>query len=609
MQLFHCRLAWVCGLLLLSACSPPATAATPDAITPDGGRYYGPLQDGKLHGRGRIEWDNGARYEGEFAHGLMSGRGRMTFVDDYRYDGEFRDGSMNGHGRMQFHDGTVYTGEFRNDLFHGNGLYKLADGAVYEGNFKAGHFSGQGRYTDAASTYRGEFKHDKFSGAGELTYNDGRKYRGQFANGEYHGHGRYETPTGEVYEGTFVKGAFTGTGSHRRKDGDEYRGDFRDWLMHGQGRYVDASGDVYEGRFARNVLSGRGKYVGRGVTYEGQFKNWRPHGYGVMRLANGDVYTGNFADGMYDGAGTLKYARARANGRIYERGLWRFGMLDNGSADRAKTAANVESALYSQRKLLNDALAALRPRDPAQTNMYLLAVAGDGAQEVFRREVEFVKDQFDRRFGTHGRSLALINSRNTVSAAPMATRTSMREALLRMAALMDKEKDILFLFLTSHGSKQHELTLGQNGMDLPGVSAPELQALLKQTGIRWKVVVVSACYSGGFIDRLKDDHTLVIAAARRDRRSFGCADENDFTHFGRAFFKEALPHSSSFGEAFQKASVLVTDWEAQELTGQANRDSEHSLPQIHNPDAIDRHLQHWWAQHAPGTQASSGSTR
>lgn len=607
---FHRRLSFVYGLFLLCAYPLSAAVTAPDAITPDGGRYYGPLQNGQLHGRGRLEWDNGTRYEGEFVHGLMSGRGRMTLPDDYRYDGDFRQGNMNGRGRMQFHDGAVYIGEFRNNLFHGHGRYKLADGAIYEGNFKAGRFSGPGRYTDAASTYRGEFAHDKFSGRGELAYNDGRKYRGEFAHGEFHGTGRYDTPAGDVYEGTFVKNEFTGTGTRRRKDGAQYRGDFRNWLMHGRGRFTDASGNVYEGRFADDALNGRGKFVGGGVSYEGEFKDWRPHGHGVMRLANGNVYTGGFADGMYEGRGTLKYARVRADGRTYERGVWRYGRLDNGAADRTKTAMNVESALYTQRTLLNNALAALQPRDPKQTNMYLLAVAGDGSQEVFRREVEFVQDQFDRRFGTRGRSLALINSRNTVTSAPMATQTSLREALLRMAAQMDKDKDILFLFLTSHGSKKHELTLDQNGMNLRGVSAKALRALLKQTGIRWKVVVVSACYSGGFIDPLKDDGTLIIAAARHDRRSFGCADENDFTHFGRAFFKEALPNSRSFGEAFQKASVLVKEWEAKEFKGDGKiAEGDFSLPQIHNPKAIDRHLQHWWVQHAAGTQASSGSAR
>ena len=55
----------------------PLSVTQPDAVTPDGGRYYGPLVGGMRHGHGRVEWDNGSRYEGEFAQGLFSGHGRL----------------------------------------------------------------------------------------------------------------------------------------------------------------------------------------------------------------------------------------------------------------------------------------------------------------------------------------------------------------------------------------------------------------------------------------------------------------------------------------------------------------------------------------------------
>jgi len=77
-------------------------------------------------------------------------------------------------------------------------------------------------------------------------------------------------------------------------------------------------------------------------------------------------------------------------------------------------------------------------------------------------------------------------------------------------------------------------------MELPGLSAQRLGELLRDSGIRWKVVLISACYSGGFIDPLADERTLVITASRADRTSFGCADTNELTDFGRAYFKEAL---------------------------------------------------------------------
>jgi hypothetical protein len=568
-----------------------AANRTPDAVTPDGGRYYGSLKDGKLHGRGRLEWKGGAFYEGEFRDGQMAGRGKMREVD-----------------------GSAYVGRFRNGDFNGRGRYRTADGDVYEGSFRHGRFHGHGRLTAASVTYEGEFRQGHFWGRGEAHYSDGRKYQGDFVRGRYQGKGRFEYPDGAVYEGDFVKDDFTGSGTYTRKDGARYEGEFSSWRMHGKGRYSDSDGNVYEGRFVNGEFTGPGRWNGKGAgSYEGEFRQWRFHGQGVLKLPNGDEYSGGFAHGMYEGEGRLRYAKPRADGATQASGKWRFGRLDEGEAARERAKADVELALYGQRSLLDKALAGIVATDPAKINLYLLAVAGDGAQEVFRREVEFVRGEFDRVFATLGRSVALVNSRTTVATAPMATVTSIRESLFVIASRMDKDRDILFLFLTSHGSKEHELTLNQNNMTLRGLRAQELGNLLRESGIRWKVVVVSACYSGGFIDAIGDEGALVMTAARRDRQSFGCADDNDFTYFGRAFFKEALPGSSSFQEAFAKAEMLVKEWETKHAktayasggagqAGRAARDEEFSLPQIHDAKPIREHLQRWWAQQLVGKE-------
>ncbi|MEC5216051.1 hypothetical protein RCH09_000988 [Actimicrobium sp. GrIS 1.19] len=267
------------------------------------------------------------------------------------------------------------------------------------------------------------------------------------------------------------------------------------------------------------------------------------------------------------------------------------------AAQQALIERQVEVALYAQRPLLDKSLATIAPSDPNRIGMYFLGVAGDGTQEVFRREVEFVRNQFDRDFHTEGRSVVLINSRNTVQTTPMATGTSVRETLAAIAAKMDRDKDILFLFLTSHGSPDHVLSLAQLGMDLPPLSAGDLATLLKQQRIRWKVIVISACYAGGFVAPLKDDHTLIIAAARYDRSSFGCADDNDFTYFGRAFFKESVSASRSFDQAFQKASNLITRWEQSDRVRAGKQQVVlHSYPQISSPAPIAAYLEQWRQQ-------------
>jgi hypothetical protein len=78
------------------------------------------------------------------------------------------------------------------------------------------------------------------------------------------------------------------------------------------------------------------------------------------------------------------------------------------------------------------------------------------------------------------------------------------------------------------------------------------------------VLVVSACYSGGFVEPLKDDHTLIITAADATHESFGCSSGEKFTWFGKAYFNEALRGSYSFTTAFASARETIRKWEAEQ---------------------------------------------
>ena len=129
----------------------------------------------------------------------------------------------------------------------------------------------------------------------------------------------------------------------------------------------------------------------------------------------------------------------------------------------------------------------------------------------------------------------------------------------------------------------HELNLDQPRLQLADLPASELAALLAPLKQRNKVVVISACYSGGFIPPLKDEKTLVMTAARADRVSFGCSEENDFTYFGRALFAEALGETDNLERAFELAKERVAEREQSD-------GFEPSEPQIWAPRGV---LQHW----------------
>jgi Peptidase C13 family len=128
---------------------------------------------------------------------------------------------------------------------------------------------------------------------------------------------------------------------------------------------------------------------------------------------------------------------------------------------------------------------------------------------------------------------------------------------------LDPEKDVLVLYLTAHGSRSHQLSAVLEPMNLDGVNAPRLRRYLDESGIKNRVIIISACFSGGFIDTLADDNTLILTASDAERTSFGCGNESDFTYFGRALFKHGLVETVSLPNAFAKALPVIKAWEAE----------------------------------------------
>ncbi len=229
------------------------------------------------------------------------------------------------------------------------------------------------------------------------------------------------------------------------------------------------------------------------------------------------------------------------------------------------------------------------PSDPEAINLYFVGVAGFSRQDVFRKELDFIHAQFDQQFGTAGRSLVLINHNDTLTNIPMATPHSIEQALQAVAGKMNPDKDILFLYLTSHGSAKHEFSIVQQGMSLPDLTAERLGEMIKALPIKWKVIAVSACYSGGFIPFLESPTTLVMTASSKVRKSFGCTDTSEMTYFGRAYFKEALPEADSFEAAFAKSDTLIAQWEKE-----LDEEVIHSLPQMVMGEEIKQYLPRWW---------------
>jgi hypothetical protein len=136
---------------------------------------------------------------------------------------------------------------------------------------------------------------------------------------------------------------------------------------------------------------------------------------------------------------------------------------------------------------------------------------------------------------------------------------------------MNRDEDVLVLLLTSHGSQEGGIAVRNGILPMSNEVPPEaVRSALDAAGIKWRIVIVSACYAGVFIEPLKSDNTLVITAADADHNSFGCADDRDLTYFGEAFLRDALPKAGSLEAAFEAARSAIGQRERAERKTPSN---------------------------------------
>ncbi|MEP7181064.1 MAG: C13 family peptidase [Betaproteobacteria bacterium] len=270
--------------------------------------------------------------------------------------------------------------------------------------------------------------------------------------------------------------------------------------------------------------------------------------------------------------GPLRWPRAVAGGLLLAAPLWIAPMLTptepwwkqpaiHGGADPRYPNPASEPVLSAQKELLDAVLGDLDDERPGITDLYFVGFAGDAREDVFRKDVLAARKVMDERWGTDGRSVVLVNNPRTQLDTPFASVSHLRETLNEIGAAMNADEDVAMIYLASHGHRDHTLEVALPPLELAPLTPGVLRALLDEAGIKWRIVVVSACYSGGFIDALKDDYTAVLTASAADRTSFGCGHRSESTFFGEALFQHGLAENDSFTAAFAAAQARVEERE------------------------------------------------
>ncbi len=112
------------------------------------------------------------------------------------------------------------------------------------------------------------------------------------------------------------------------------------------------------------------------------------------------------------------------------------------------------------------------------------------------------------------------------------------------------------VYFTSHGSPDG-VVLGDIVLSPAGLAAMVDSACPD----RPSVVILSACFSGVFVEPLARPDRVVLTAARRDRTSFGCSENDRYPYFDECTLK-ALPQGGDFAALGRAVQGCVARKEA-----------------------------------------------
>ena len=198
-------------------------------------------------------------------------------------------------------------------------------------------------------------------------------------------------------------------------------------------------------------------------------------------------------------------------------------------------------------------MANLAPQRPGVTDVYTIGIAGWAEQDVFIKELNGGLDLLAHHLPTENRVLRLVNHPDTVLQMPIASRQNFAAAVRAVARVMDRDEDVLLLFVTSHGGPWG-VALQLWGLAHSELSPEDVATVLDEVGIKNRILIVSACYSGVFAKPLlADENSIILTAADESHSSFGCSNEREWTYFGDALFNRGLTQGRDLEHAFTVA--------------------------------------------------------
>ena len=214
---------------------------------------------------------------------------------------------------------------------------------------------------------------------------------------------------------------------------------------------------------------------------------------------------------------------------------------------------------FTHRAFAQDAPVSPPPAAPEPALSWkAVLLAGDNQLEVFDNATKTLKSMF-LRMGLQAENIRELSaSRNEQQRGALPSSAENLESAL--VGLSVGKGDACLVHLTSHGTRQ-----GFFLRNAPVISPSRLNSALERgCGDQPTVVLISACYSGVFLDNVMlRPNRIILTAAAADRTSFGCSSENQYTYWDGCLI-DSLTQSDNWNMLYGAVQRCVETKEARQ---------------------------------------------
>lgn len=174
---------------------------------------------------------------------------------------------------------------------------------------------------------------------------------------------------------------------------------------------------------------------------------------------------------------------------------------------------------------------------------------------AFRNDV-LLAEKLVKNIDANALTIKLANAaRDQSTEWPQATVENFALVMSKTAEVA-RPQDRVLLFISTH-SNPGLLHITAGGKNLQPITTKLLSEALAPLNKVPTLVVLSACYSGAFIEPLKAPNRVVLTASDTRRTTFNCKYNGDNTPFAEALFGQAGADSRSFTDWMEEAQKSI----------------------------------------------------